>query len=721
MTTSFPIIGMHCASCARNIERQLTKTPGVISASVNYGSEEARVDFDSRKTSLSVLADRVRDLGYEAVISPGAEEIKTLAQARELADLQTRVFVSALFTLLIFIVRSPVLLLLLASPVQFWAGLNFYRATWSGLKNRTANMDTLIAMGTSVAYAFSLVSVVFPGLWQSLGISPLTYFDTSAVIITLILLGRLLEARAKATTGNAIKKLLGLQAATARVVRDGRETDIPLDQVQVGDLVRVRPGEKIPVDGVIIEGQSSVDQSLVTGESLPVDKTVNDPVIGSTLNKSGTFLFRAAKVGGDTVLARIVSLVAAAQSSRAPIQRLADTISSYFVPTVLILGLVTFAVWYDFGTFSAAFTNLISVLIIACPCALGLATPTAIMVGVGRGAQQGILIKNAEVLETAPHIDTVVFDKTGTLTTGRPVVTDLLPDTGTTADDLLAVAASLETFSEHPLARAVAAAAADRHLSLVPVTGFQALTGRGVTGKSARHTLLLGNSELLASAKVPVVSWASRISNFEKQGKTVMLLARGRRLLGLLALADTLKPTAGPAVAALKKMGINSVIISGDNHRTAAAIAAELGVSTVFSEVLPQDKAAQIQKLQSGRHHVAMVGDGINDAPALATADIGIAMGSGTDVAIESAGITLLNPDLNSVVSAIRLSQSTMSVIRQNLFWAFGYNIILIPVAMGVLYPFFGLLLNPGLAAFAMAASSLSVVGNSLRLKVIRI
>lgn len=714
MKTSFPIIGMHCASCASLIEKQLTRTKGVTTAKVNYGSEQAIVDFDPQLISLSNLAQRVSDLGYQAVISSQAEDIKAQAKVKELQSLKIKVLVSGLLTLAILLVKNPLVLLLLASPIQFWAGLSFYQATWSGLKNRTASMDTLIALGTSAAFGFSIFSLVFLQAKS-------TYFDTSAVIITLILLGRFLEIRAKAHTGDAIKKLLSLQAKTARVVRSGEEQDIPLEQVLVGDIVRVRPGEKIPVDGTVLDGQSSVDQSLVTGESLPVDKSTGNRVYGSTQNLSGTFLIRAEEVGQTTLLAQIISLVQSAQSSKASIQRLADTISSYFVPSVLLLAVLTFVFWYDFGSFQIALTNFISVLIIACPCALGLATPTAIIVGIGKGSQKGILIKDAQVLETAHNIDVAVFDKTGTLTLGRPEVTDIISAGKTDTAKLLQLAGSLENVSEHSLAQAIVTKAKDQKLYPSKVNQFSALSGFGLTGTILGKQYFLGNQRLLEKNQVSFSKWLSTIAKLEAQGKTVVLLSQHKLFLGLIALADTPKPSAHSAISALHHLGVKTVMISGDNPATANAVASQLGIDQVFAHVLPADKEKEIKKLQSQGLKVAMIGDGVNDAPALAAADIGIAMSSGTDIAMESAGITLLNPDLNSVVSAIKISKATLSAIKQNLFWAFGYNIVLIPIAMGLLYPFFRVVLNPGLAAFAMAASSLSVVGNSLRLKFSRI
>ncbi len=728
MKTSFPIIGMHCASCAKLIERKLRKTPGVTEALVNYGSESASVDFDPKASSLDQISQAVSDIGYKAVVAQEAEktpdEIKEEAKKKELAELKIKVILSSLLSIVIlagsFLVPfPPFLLLLFAAPVQFWAGYSFYQATWSGLRNRAASMDTLIAIGTTAAFGYSVLSLWLP--------TP-TYFDTAAIIITLILLGRYLEAKAKAHTSDAIKKLLGLQAKTARVVRDNRdlpagrqEIDVPIEEVKVGDKIRVRPGEKIPVDGKIIEGSSSIDESMVTGESMPVDKKIGDLIIGGTINKTGTFLFQATKVGSDTMLAQIVNMVAEAQSSRAPIQRLADTVSSYFVPIVLMLAAATFVLWYDFGSFAQAFTNMIAVLIIACPCAMGLATPTAIMVGVGRGAQKGILIKDAEALEIAHKIKTIVFDKTGTLTKGQAHVTNIdfnegIDALGLSKDKITSIIPSVEHHSEHPLSKAIVSFFGNQKFR--PVCDFLAIEGFGVRGTIEKKTVLIGNKKLMEKEKVMRCAELDKKADvWSKEGKTLAYVAIDKKNVALLALADTVKDEARETVEHLKRMHIQTWMITGDNEATAQTIAKHVGITNVLANVLPNEKAEKVRTLKN----VAFVGDGINDAPALAAADVGIAMGSGTDVAIETAGITLLNKDLRSVVTAFTLSRTTISVIKQNLIWAFGYNVILIPVAMGILYPFTKILLNPALAAFAMAASSVSVVGNSIRLKGVKI
>lgn len=683
---SFPIIGMHCASCAKLIERKLASTPGVMSASVNYGSEEAMVEIHENMVSDKDLVKAVSEAGYKAVIlengSRSADEVKEKAKIEELKKLKTKVIVSVVLSLLIFVGSFPewfginvplLILLILTLPVQFWAGWEFYQATWSGIRNRDASMDTLIAVGTSAAFGYSVLSVF--------AITRGTYFDTAAVIITLILLGRYFESLAKSHTSDAIKKLLGLSPKTARVVRGGKDIDVPINEVMVGDIIRVRPGEKVPVDGVVREGSSAVDESMVTGESMPVDKIKGSMVIGATINTSGSFLFEATKVGGTTMLAQIVKMVGEAQSTKAPIQRLADSVSSYFVPIVLMLSIAVFVVWFDTSTFLQALTNMIAVLIIACPCAMGLATPTAIMVGTGKGAQKGILIKDAGALETLHKVSTIVFDKTGTLTKGQPKLINKIDNR------YLQIAASLEKHSEHPIALAILSKAEEEKIEPLKVEKFKALTGSGIEGIVSGRKYFLGKTN----------------------DGTLALTANGKRLATFI-IADTLKEGVLDVTTTLNKKGISVWMITGDNKETASKIANEAGIKNVLAGVLPGQKANKVKEFKD----VAFVGDGVNDAPALAAASVGIAMGTGTDVAIESAGVTLLNKDIRSVLTAFNLSRATMNVIKQNLFWAFGYNIILIPVAaLG--------LLNPVFAAFAMAASSISVVSNSLRLKAIKI
>ena len=732
---TFSIKGMHCASCVMVIEDSLKKMDGVTQATVNLATEKATVIYDPIKVTDEQLSSAVSNVGYQALIT---EEIKTeddeqKEKQQELHDLRFKVVVSLILGGLILwgsfpglIKTSPMILqnffvqLLLATPVQFWAGFGFYRATISAIKHRTANMDTLVVIGTTVAYIYSTVVTLLPQLMIKVGIEPMPYFDTAAVIIGLILLGRYFEAKAKAGTSEAIKKLIGLQAKTARVLRAGQEIDLSINEVVIGDIIRVRPGEKIPVDGIIVEGESSIDESMVTGESMPVEKISGDTVVGATINKTGTFTFRATKIGQETMLAQIIKLVQEAQGSKAPIQRLADMISSYFVPVVIMLAFLTFAVWYVFGpapTLLFALLNTVAVLIIACPCAMGLATPTAIMVGTGKGAEHGILIKDAESLETAHKIKTIIFDKTGTLTKGKPEVTDITAFGSMDKDTLLKLAGSIEKGSEHSLAEAIVKEAESQNLVLFKVEKFQAIPGHGVEGMVDNQRIVFGNKRLMNKEGISLTLADDQIAKLEDAGKTVMMIGLENKLVGLIAVADIVKDSAREGLIALQKLGLEVVMITGDNQRTAKAIGQSLGITRVLAEVLPDQKEAEVRKIQAEGKVVAMVGDGINDAPALAAADVGIAMGSGTDVAIEAADITLINKDLKSVAMAIVLSKKTMRTIRLNLFWAFSYNIVLIPVAMGVLYPVFKLLLNPIFASVAMATSSISVVVNSLLLK----
>lgn len=732
---TYPIKGMHCASCVRVIEKSLTRTSGVKNAVVNLATEKATVTYDSSQCSEEQIAASVAKVGYKVVTDQEvlSEDQEKIEKATELKKLRNKVAISLFLGILILWGSFPGLMnfapeilknfwmqLLLATPVQFWAGASFYKATIPALKNRTANMDTLVALGTTVAYLYSAFVTFFPNIVMNLGLDPMPYYDVAAIVIGLILLGRYFESRAKGQTSEAIKKLIGLQAKTARVIRNGKELDIPIDQVVTNDVIRVRPGEKIPVDGLLLEGESSIDESMITGESIPVEKQKGDMVVGSTINKTGSFTFKASKIGSDTMLAQIIKLVQEAQGSKAPIQRVADTISSYFVPIVIMLAFATFGIWYVVGPSPAllfALLNTVAVLIIACPCAMGLATPTAIMVGTGIGAQKGILIRDAESLEIAHKVKTVIFDKTGTLTYGKPEVTDVVTTGQDSKDELLKLAASIEKGSEHSLAEAIVKHAEDKEISTNNVSSFKAIAGYGVEGRIGEKKIVFGNRRLMDRENISIDSYLGQIEELETEGKTVMMLAVNAKLAGLLAVADTVKDSAKDGVDALTRKGIEVVMITGDNQRTAKAIASKLGIKRVLSEVLPNQKEEEVRKIQEEGKVVAMVGDGINDAPALAAADIGIAMGTGTDVAIEAANITLINKDLSSVVSAIELSKKTMRTIRTNLFWAFGYNILLIPVAMGVLYPFGGPLLNPIFASFAMASSSISVVGNSLLLK----
>ncbi|MFA5773535.1 MAG: heavy metal translocating P-type ATPase [Candidatus Paceibacterota bacterium] len=733
---TFSIKGMHCASCVGIIEGSLKKVDGVSEVIVNLATEKATIVYDGTKVTDEKLSSAVSNVGYQALIN---EEIKTedeeqKEKQKELRSLRTKVIISLILGGLILwgafpglMKTAPMILqnfwvqLLLATPVQFWAGFAFYRAAISAIKHRTANMDTLVVIGTTVAYGYSVFVTIFPQIVTKIGIEPMPYFDTTAIIIGLILLGRYFEAKAKAGTSEAIKKLIGLQAKTARVLRDNKEIDIPINEVIIGDIIRVRPGEKIPVDGIIVLGESSIDESMITGESMPIDKTSGDTVVGATMNKTGTFTFKATKIGQETMLAQIIKLVQEAQGSKAPIQRLADLVSSYFVPVVIMLAILTFAIWYIFGptpTLLFAILNTVAVLIIACPCAMGLATPTAIMVGTGKGAEHGILIKDAESLEIAHKINTIIFDKTGTLTKGKPEVTDIIPiDKSVSSDELLKLAGSIEQGSEHSLAEAIVKEAENKKLVLSKVEKFQAIPGHGVEGIIGGKRIVFGNKRLMDKENININNALNEISEMENNGKTVMMIGTNNKLVGLIAVADIIKESAQEGLIALQKLGIEVVMITGDNQRTAKAIGQKLGITRILAEVLPDQKEIEVRKIQAEGKVVAMVGDGINDAPALAAADVGIAMGTGTDVAIEAADITLINKDLRSVAAAIVLSKKTMRTIRLNLFWAFGYNVILIPVAMGALYPLFHILLSPIFASVAMATSSISVVGNSLLLK----
>ena len=736
---------MHCASCVMTIERALKKIDGVSDAIVNLATAKATVEYNPAIVDDNHLFSAVANVGYQAMIN---EELKSEDETKreddkELGRLRVKVVISLFLGFLIvwgsfpgLMNTAPIILqnfmvqLLLATPVQFWAGWSFYRAAFSALKHRTANMDTLVIIGTTVAYGYSVIVTIFPRVVESIGITPLPYFDVATIIIGLILLGRYFEAKAKAGTSQAIRKLIGLQAKTARVIRDGKEIDIPINQVAAGDIIRVRPGEKIPVDGIIEEGESSIDESMVTGESMPVDKAKGDIIVGATINKTGSFTFKATKVGQETMLAQIIKLVQEAQGSKAPIQRLADLVSSYFVPAVIMLAILTFVVWYDFGPDPAltfAILNTVAVLIIACPCAMGLATPTAIMVGTGKGAENGILIKDAESLETAHKVNVIIFDKTGTLTKGRPEVTDIIlvqnlnlksknENSGLSQNQALILAASIEKGSEHSLAEAIVNESRKRNLAFLTVSQFRAIPGQGVEGVVDGKRVALGNRRFMEKENITLVSTQAGIERLENEGKTVMMLVFDGKLVALIAVADTLKETALSAVKQLQKFGIEVAMITGDNQRTASSIARKVGINRVLAEVLPDQKEAEVKKIQAEGKIVAMVGDGINDAPALAAANVGIAMATGTDVAIESAGITLLHGDISKVVKAVLLSKATMRGIKQNLFWAFIYNIIGIPIAAGIFYPIFGWLLNPVLAAMAMAFSSISVVLNSLRI-----
>jgi Cu+-exporting ATPase len=737
----FPVYGMTCASCVARVEEALRNVPGVISASVNLASEKVAIEY-LEGVDAGELRRAVRGAGYE--MGQDAEELEdviTVAQ-REITSLRNRFIVAAVLAVIIMSLMwvpaftgRPYVLWVLATPVQFWAGWRFYRGAWGALRHRTADMNTLVAVGTSAAYFYSVVAVLFTSVFTSGGLEANIYFDTSAMIIALILLGRFLEARAKGRTSEAIKKLIGIQPKEASIVRDGEEIRVAVEEVQVGDIVLVRPGERVPVDGIIRQGQSSIDESMVTGESLPVMKSEGDGVIGATINRIGSFQFEATRVGKDTTLARIVRLVEEAQGSKAPIQRLADVIASYFVPVVIGISVITFIIWYFAGpppALTYAFLNFIAVLIIACPCALGLATPTAITVGAGKGAEYGILIRSAEALERFQKVNVVLLDKTGTLTRGQPRVTDIHTLPSISRNEVLGLAAAVEKSSEHPLGEAVVDAAREQKLEILPATEFRAIPGQGAEASLNGKKLLLGNLRLMKDRGLALNGLENRADELWNNGKTVMFLAVNNETIGIIGLADTLKPGAKEVMSALRGMGLEVGMLTGDNKRTAEAIAREVGIDYVLAEVLPEHKSEAVKKLQNEGKVVAMVGDGINDAPALAQADIGIAIGTGTDVAMETGDITLISGDLCGIATAVSLSRRTMRTIKQNLFWAFAYNTVLIPVAAGVLYLVFGNsgvpsglnfilgdygFLNPILAAAAMAASSISVVSNSLRLK----
>ncbi|HZS86901.1 MAG TPA: heavy metal translocating P-type ATPase [Chloroflexota bacterium] len=741
----FVVEGMTCASCVRRVERALSRVPGVESAAVNLATERATVVYHPGVAGLAEFRAAVGQAGYQiAPQAPGATaaDRPDEARARELSTLRRTFAVSLVAGLAIMaamFLPLPLahqtlfyILFAVATPIQFWAGRRFYAAAWAAARHGSANMNTLVAVGTTAAYAYSVLVTFAPAVVRDAGLQPDVYYDSSVTIIALVLLGRYLEARAKGQTGAAIKALLGLAPKTARVVRGDQEIDIPLQDVVAGDLLRVRPGDRVPVDGVVIAGRSAVDEAMLTGESLPVEKAPGDTVMGGTMNTTGSFTFRATRVGKETALAQIVRLVEQAQGSRAPIQRLADVISGYFVPAVLALAALTFAIWLLVGPeprFTFALQAFIAVLIIACPCALGLATPTAIMVGTGKGAEYGILIRGGEALEGACRVDTVLLDKTGTLTRGRPAVADVLIDEafargrGLDASAarglVLRLAAAAERGSEHPFGEAIVAYAREAGLDIAAADHFTASAGHGISAEVGGQSVLLGNAALLAAHGIDVDTLAAAGRELAARGKTPIYMAVDGLPAAVIAVADTLKPAAADAVAQLKALGLEVWMVTGDNPATAAAIAREAGIDSEFvlAEVLPAQKAATVSELQRRGKVVAMVGDGINDAPALAQADLGIAIGTGADVAVEAGDITLIGGDLRGVVNGIALSRRTMSTIRQNLFWAFGYNVVLIPVAMGVLFPAFGVLLNPMLAAAAMAMSSVSVVTNSLRLR----
>ena len=744
------IKGMHCASCATIITNKVSKLGGVDAVSVNFATEKANVSFDDAVVSIHQMNNEVEKLGYTFIdetsshpmedhsMHTGINESKD-EKMKELLVMKTKTQFVLPIALLVFILMMwdigaklftsvpnlplpmsifNTISMVLASVVLFWIGQPFLQGVVKFAKYRVANMDTLIGIGTFVAYLYSICITLFPLIRVALKLPETTYFDVTIVVIGFVMLGKYLEARSKLRTGEAIEKLLGLQAKTALLWRNGTEVEVPVSEVQIGDIIIVKPGSKIPVDGIIVE-YSSIDESMITGEPIPVDKKTDDFVVGATINKQGNFKFKATKIGSDTVLAQIIKMVEDAQGSKAPIQAMADKISSVFVPIVLGIAVLTLLLWLTVGTSALGFSTALSygilsfvgVLVIACPCALGLATPTAIIVGVGKGAEHGILIRNAETLEKLSHVDTVVLDKTGTITKGKPEVTDIISlDTAWTETDILRASASVEKLSEHPLADAVVVKATEQNILLETVTNFQALEGVGVEG-------MIGNKHIVIHKPSKSGTVTDNIKELQEQGKTVVIIEVDKKQIGLIALSDTLKEESKEAVAKLHTRNIKVIMLTGDNYLAASYIAKLAGIDAVIAEVIPQEKAGKIKELQDGGAIVAMVGDGINDAPALVQADVGIAMGTGTDVAIESAGITLLGGDVSKIAQAIKLSKMTMRGIKQNLFWAFIFNVVGIPLAAGLFYPAFGWLLNPAFAGLAMAFSSVSVVSNSLRIK----
>ncbi len=735
--------GMSCASCANSIEDTIRSVPGVSKCNVNFGAEQATVTYDPKRTDIEAIQDAIDAAGYSAQpiqeqdLLTGDDDAERKTRLAESQELTRKIWVGGIISAILVIGSLPAMTGLhipfipmwlhnfwlqaaLSAPVQFWCGKSFYVNSWKALKRHAATMDTLIALGTSAAYFYSLFVTLFPQFLIAQGLTPNVYYETAAVVITLILLGRLFENRAKGQTSEAIRKLMGLQARTARIVRNGREMEVPIAEVQLRDVILVRPGEKIPTDGEVIEGGSTVDEAMVTGESMPVKKQPGDEVIGATINKTGSFKFRATRVGKDTFLAQIVKLVQQAQGSKAPIQRLADRVTGWFVPAVIASAIATFIIWYNImGNITLALITTVGVLIIACPCALGLATPTSIMVGTGKGAENGILIKGADSLELAHKLQIIVLDKTGTLTQGKPTVTDFVTVNGTANSNelkLLHLAASIERNSEHPLAEAVVQYAQSQEVELAEAENFEAKAGSGVQGYVSNRLVQIGTQRWMTELGINT-QVQTQWDRLEYLGKTVIWIAVDRKVQGIMGIADALKPSSASAVRALQRLGLEVVMLTGDNQRTAEAIAREVSIKQVFAEVRPDQKAAIVQKLQSEGKIVAMVGDGINDAPALAQADVGMAIGTGTDVAIAASDITLISGDLQGIVTAIQLSRATMLNIRQNLFFAFIYNVAGIPIAAGILFPFFGLLLSPIIAGAAMAFSSVSVVTNALRLR----
>lgn len=743
-TVNLRLKGMGCASCATQIEQAIQGVPGVEECSVNFSAEQARVKYNPRKANLDRIQSAVSEAGYtaEPLEELGMRDIDAEQQSRqaEQQELQNKVIFGGIISTILVVGSLPMMTgidwpfipawlhhpwvqFALTTPVFIWCGKSFFVGAWKSFKHHHADMNTLVALGTGSAYLYSLVLSIFPGFFTVQGVMPEVYYEIAAVIITLILLGLLFENRAKGQTSEAIRKLMGLQAKTARVIRQGQEMDIPIQEVGVGDVILVRPGEKIPVDGTVLEGYSLIDESMVTGESVPVKKETGDEVIGATMNKTGSFKLKALRVGKDTVLAQIVKLVQDAQGSKAPIQRLADRVTGFFVPVVIAIAIATFVIWFAImGNLTLAIITTVGVLIIACPCALGLATPTSIMVGTGKGAENGILIKSADSLELAHKIQTIVLDKTGTLTQGKPTVTDYITVGGTAHSNeikLLRLAAAVESNSEHPLAEAVVdyAKAQGVEMPLPAVTNFEAVAGMGVQAMVSDRLVQIGTPRWMQELGIDTKALQTYQEKWESEAKTSPWIAVDGQIEGVFGIADALKPSSATAVRGLRRLGLEVVMLTGDNKQTAQAIAQEVGIHRVFAEVRPGQKADKVKELQAEGKIVAMVGDGINDAPALAQADVGIAIGTGTDVAIAASDITLISGDLQSIVTAIQLSKATIQNIRQNLFFAFIYNTASIPIAAGILYPLTGWLLNPILAGAAMAMSSISVVTNALRLR----
>ena len=736
-TITIAVGGMTCAACVRRVENAIKEIEGVEDVAVNLANGHATIIHHSKWGGVSSLSKVVADHGYEFLGEVKDPLVDPLEESRnkDLKDLTLKVVCGTVLSIIIFmgsmqhwfdflhfIPRQTMLLAMffLTFPAVFWVGSRFFTGAYKAARQKTSDMNTLVAVGAFSAYAYSAAATFFPQFFTTAGVMPHVYYDGAAMIVTLILVGRLLEARAKGKTSAAIKTLIALKPKTAHLVRNGQELEMIVEDVQVGDMLLVKPGEKIPVDGIVLSGESTIDESMLTGESMPVSKTKGQKVFAATMNKTGSFTFRATGVGAETALAQIIRMVAEAQGSKAPIQRLADKIASVFVPVVFVVALITFFIWYVVPAdhhFSRALINFVSVLVIACPCALGLATPTAIMVGTGLGAQSGILIKGGETLEKIHKLSVIIFDKTGTLARGEPFVTDILTAEGFDVKTVLAFAASLEKNSEHPLAQAILQKSKAEGISMVVTDGFTAIPGMGTKAFVDNKLGIIGNLQFMQKEEVSVDRWIQKAAKLESEGKTTVFVSMDTQVIGIIAAADIVKPSALLAVESLKSRGLKVAMITGDNKETAAAIASQLGVEKVLAEVLPEKKADAIREMQAAGAVVAMVGDGINDAPALAAADVGIAIGAGTDVAMEASDITLIRDDLSGVEEAIDLSLATMRVIKQNLFWAFFYNVIGIPLAAGALYPAWGILLNPEYAAAAMALSSFSVVSNSLRLR----